>query len=111
MKLKHVLSTVAAASLLAACATPEVVEVHKAGDNQLSCQQIAEQIREAEKFEKAARDERKVTSKNVAAAVFFWPALIGTYANTEEAINAAKERKAKMTKLFESKNCPSSLLD
>ena len=51
----------------------------KITDNELTCSQIKSEIAEAEEFEKKARAERKITGKNVAAAVFFWPALIGTY--------------------------------
>ncbi|SIR86055.1 hypothetical protein SAMN02745664_10471 [Moraxella cuniculi DSM 21768] len=59
----------------------------------------------AKEFEQKARAERKVTGKNIAAALFFWPALIGTYSNTEEAINAAKERQVNLTNLYEQKGC------
>lgn len=71
----------------------------------MSCDQIKEEIAEAERFEKEARRERTVTGKNVAAAVLFWPALLGTYSNTEEAINAARERKEVLFGLASSKNC------
>ncbi len=94
-----------AAILLAGCATPTVVDTKKVGDVNLTCDQLKQEIADAEKFEKEARKERTVTGKNVAAAVLFWPALIGTYSNTEEAINAAKERKENILKLAESKNC------
>lgn len=90
---------------LAGCASPVVVESKKVSDNNLTCGEIVAQIEEAESFEKKARDDRKVTGTNVAAAVLFWPALLGTYSNTEEAINAAKERKQHLTKLYEKKKC------
>ena len=102
MKLFVVLGTTA---LLAACATPTVVDTRKAGDSMLTCDQIKLEIAEAERFDREARKERTVTGTNVAAAIFFWPALLGTYSNTEQAINAAKERKENMFKLGESKGC------
>lgn len=105
MKLKTITALGAMALLLQACATPHVVQSKKVTDNQLSCSQIKAEIAEAEEFEKKARAERKVTGKNVAAAVFFWPALLGTYSNTEEAINAAKERQSVLTDLYSKKNC------
>lgn len=102
-------STIVAALLLttivAGCATPTVVETRKLGDEKLSCSEIANEIAEADRFEKEARKERTVTGKNVAAAVLFWPALLGTYANTEEAINAAKERRANLLELAKKKGC------
>jgi len=87
------------------CATPYVVQPTKIGDNRLTCNKIEEQIEEANKFEKKARAERKVTGKNVAAAILFWPALLGTYSNTEEAINAARDRKQNLAKLYKDKGC------
>lgn len=91
--------------IIQGCATPHVVKVEKVGDDKLSCKEIVTEIEEAERFEKEARDERKVTGKNVAAAVFFWPALVGTYANTEEAIDAAKGRQEHLRKIYNDKKC------
>lgn len=93
------------ALLAQGCATPHVVQAKKVSDVNLSCQQLVAEIEEANRFEKEARDERKVTGKNVAAAILFWPALIGTYSNTEEAIDAAKERRDNLTKIYEQKGC------
>lgn len=99
------LTVVMFVALLAGCATPTVVDTSKTGDSNLTCDQIKQEIAEAEDFEKKARKERTVTGTNVVAAVLFWPALLGTYSNTEEAINAAKERRENMFKLASSKNC------
>lgn len=98
-------ATLTFAALVAGCASPTVVDTRKTGDSQLTCDQIKLEIAEAERFDKEARKERTVTGTNVAAAIFFWPALIGTYSNTEQAINAAKERRDNMFKLAESKGC------
>lgn len=91
--------------LLSACATPTVVQTRQANDSSLSCEQIKNEIVEAERYEKAARKDRTVTGTNVAAAILFWPALLGTYSNTEEAINAAKERRENMMVLSSTKRC------
>ncbi len=90
---------------LVGCATPTVVETKKAGDADLSCTQIKAELVEADKYLQAAKKERTVTGTNVVAAVFFWPALLGTYANTEEAINAAKERENVLKNLGQRKKC------
>lgn len=103
--LKKAAAVALAASLLAGCATPTVIETRKLGDQQLNCEQIKREIAEAERFEKEARKDRTVNGQNIAAAVLFWPALLGTYSNTEQAINAAKERRDNLFKLAESKNC------
>lgn len=104
-KLALVLSSTLSALILSACATPHVVETRKTTDTQLSCVQLKAEIEESKNFEKKARDERKVNSKNVAAAVLFWPALVATYSNTEEAINAAKERQANLVDIYQKKGC------
>jgi len=92
-------------ALLTACANPDVVDVRKLGDEELSCEQIREEIYEAEKFEDKARDEKGVTGKNVAAALFFWPAMLVTYNNAGEAIEAAKDRKERLTRIGDKKGC------
>jgi len=105
MKIFWVVAGGLAVTILQGCATPTVVDSRQVSDNQLTCSQIVAEIEEADRFEREARDERKVTGTNVAAAVLFWPALLGTYANTEEAIDAAQERKRHLTDLYERKGC------
>ena len=87
------------------CANPHVVDTRQLGDKKLSCGEIEDQIDEADRFEQQARSERKITGRNVAAAVLFWPALLGTYVNTEDAIDAAKERKHYLRNLYEKNSC------
>ena len=91
--------------LVSACVTPTVVDAEQPGDARLSCAEIESQIAEAAEFEEEAREDRGVNSTNVAAAVFFWPGLVGTYMNTEEAIEAAEERREHLTELYEAKGC------
>lgn len=90
---------------LSACATPDVVQTRQPGDRNLSCAELVQAIEETDRFEEQARDERGVTGTNVAAAVFFWPALVGTYMNTEEAIEAAADRREYLNDLYDEKNC------
>ncbi len=99
---------IAVTLLMYGCATPHVVDVNQLNDKNLSCNEIRMQIKEAKRFEKEARSERTVNGKNVAAAILFWPALLGTYANTEEAIKAAKEREQNLMALYDKKKCQQS---
>jgi hypothetical protein len=71
----------------------------------MDCKQLQAAYADAQEFEAKARKDRGVTGTNVAAAVLFWPALLGTYANTEEAINASKDRQKALEKLAAEKNC------
>ncbi len=91
---------------LSACATPDVVNVRQAGDSRLTCEQIVEEIEVAEEFRAEAREERGVTGTNVAAAVFFPIGLVGTYMNTEEAMEAAEDRREHLEEMYEDKGCP-----
>ncbi len=94
-----------AAGLVVACATPAVVQVQQPGDRALSCDGLQTAIEDANRFESEARRERGVTGTNVAAAVLFWPALAGTYMNTDEAINAARQRREYLNRLYTERSC------
>ncbi len=96
---------ISVALLLSACATPTVVSPTRTSDVRMSCHEIAGAIEEAERFEQEAREDRGVTGLNVAAAVFFWPALAGTYYNTEEAIEAAEARQRYLIAMYEYREC------
>ncbi len=103
--LKAVLAGTAVLAMLGGCATPEVVQSKQARDSEMTCTQLKSAYAEAMDLETKARKERGVTGTNVAAALFFWPAMIGTYKNTEEAIDAAKERQKHLEMLAAGKNC------
>lgn len=93
------------AAELSGCATPYVVEAVKQSDAMLTCSQISEEMRQAERFRKEAQNEKGMTGKNVAAVVLFWPAMIGTYSNANEAIAAANLRKVSLMGFFNQKKC------
>ena len=101
-----IVTSILTITLLVGCTTPTVVQTRKASDGDLSCAQLKDQITEAEDFEAKARKERGMTGTNVAAAVLFWPALLGTYKNTEDAIEAAKERQKNLFTIAKGKSCP-----
>jgi quinolinate synthase len=96
------------ALFMAGCARSVAVERVKMGDAQLSCSQLLSEIQEADKFRKAAEDNKGVTGTNTAAVLLFWPALFVTYSDANEAIRAADERKANLTKLYTERNCDQS---
>lgn len=89
------------------CATPTVVESKQANDRTMSCDSLKTSYIEAKDFESKARKERGVTGTNVAAAILFWPAMIGTYKNTEDAIEAAKDRQKHLEAIAAEKKCTS----
>jgi hypothetical protein len=103
--MRYRLTLLIAAIALVGCASPEVVQERQARDETLKCPQLLAAVDEAKEFERKARGERKATGTNVAAAIFFWPGLIATYSNTEDAITAAKERQNHLMKLYLEKKC------
>ncbi len=95
---------VIAATLLSACASPTVVQSVKPGDTGLNCAQLQNEFADAENFKKEADGAKGVTGGNV-ARLLFWPSIIGTYMNANEAIAAADTRKVSLTNLMAQKGC------
>lgn len=89
---------------LVSCASPTVIQSVKPGDQGLSCAQLQNEFAEAEKFKKDAEGEKGVTGGNV-ARLLFWPSIIGTYLNANEAIAAADNRKVHLANVMTQKNC------
>lgn len=89
------------------CASPTVVQSVKPGDAGLSCAQLQNEFADAERFKKDAAGEKGVTGGNV-ARVLFWPAIIGTYMNANEAIAAADNRMVNLNNLMSKSNCKTS---
>lgn len=107
MRLRIILSLAAIGTvLLGGCASPTVVDSKQTNDRTMSCDSLKTAYAEAKDFESKARKERGVTGTNVVAAIFFWPAMIGTYKNTEDAIDAAKERQKHLESIAAEKKCP-----
>ena len=103
---KHSINIAALSSLLlCACATPTVVQSVKPGDYGLSCAQLQNEYSDAERFRAEADAEKSVTGGNVVRALLFWPAILGTASNANEAIAAADTRKVSLASIMNQKNC------
>ncbi len=96
---------VAAIAALAGCATPTVTQVVKPGDTGLSCAQIQNEYSDVQRLKKEADAEKSVTGGNVVRAIFFWPAIIGTAMNANEAIAAADNRTVHLSNLMIQQKC------
>jgi len=95
----------AVVATLTGCATPTVTQVVKPGDTGLSCSQIQNEYSDAQRLKKEADAEKTVTGGNVVRALFFWPAIIGTSMNANEAIAAADNRMVHLTNLMMMQKC------
>jgi hypothetical protein len=104
MKLK--LASLIGFLVLVGCASPTVVQSVKPNDNTMSCAQLQNEFNEAEQFKKDADSEKGVTGGN-ALRLLFWPAILKTQMNANEAIAAADNRKVHIANLMSQKNCPS----
>ncbi len=91
--------------LLGACASPTVVQAVKPGDTGLGCAQLQNEYADAENLKKEADGAKGVTGGNV-ARLLFWPSIIGTYMNANEAIAAADNRRVNLANLMAQKGCP-----
>ena len=96
---------VLSSAILCACATPTVVQSVKPGDSGLSCAQLQNEYVDAERFRAEADKEKSVTGGNVVRALLFWPAILGTASNANEAMAAADSRKVHLANQMSQKNC------
>ena len=105
MSFNHNIVFLTAVIGLTGCASPDVVQTRQINDDDLSCSELVQATKEAEKFEADARDGRTVTGTNVAAALFWWPGLVATYVNTDDAIDAAVDRQTHLAEIYKDKGC------
>jgi len=101
---KNFLIGFSTAVLLGACASPTVVQSVKPGDAGLNCGQLQNEYADADNFKKEADSAKGVTGGNV-ARLLFWPSIVGTYMNANEAIAAADNRKVHLANQMIQKNC------
>lgn len=103
--LKYYAAALPLSAMLFGCATPHVVQAVKTTDANLTCTQLELEMSESDRFRADAQKEKGMTGTNVAAVIFFWPAMIGTYSNANEAIAAADTRKANLMTFYSQKKC------
>lgn len=91
--------------LASACVNPEVVTVRSISDDELTCTEIKTQLGQLEQIQKEAEKGRTVSGENVAAAILFWPAVIGNNMNAKQAQEAATARQVVLVDLYKQKRC------
>ena len=91
--------------LLNSCAKPTVINVALPKDKELNCEKLEAALADAQAFRKKAIGATGATVDNQLRGVFFWPALMMTYANAHEAIVAASERSVHLINIMQKKNC------
>ena len=91
--------------LLNSCSKPTVVNVTFPKDNELNCEKLEDALADAQAFRKKAINATGATVDNQLRGLLFWPALMMTYANAQEAIIAASERSVHLINIMQKKNC------
>ena len=91
--------------LLNSCAKPTVVNVVISGDEKLNCEQLENEVAEAQKIKREAQYARESTGGNVTRMMLFWPAWAKTLHNADVAIMAADDRIFHLIKLMKKKKC------
>mgnify|MGYP000415651616 CR=1 FL=1 len=91
--------------LLGSCAKPTVVTVVMPGDEGLSCSQLKNEVSETQRFKREAEDVKGGTGGNITRGIFFWPAIIQSYSNANEAIAAANSRKVHLFNIMNDRKC------
>ena len=89
------------------CATPHVVQVRKPSDQSLSCQELRDEIDLTDNYRTLANKEKGMTGTNVGAVLFWWPGLVATYFNVQEAIEATENRKTALYRRWDDGDCAS----
>jgi type IV pilus biogenesis protein CpaD/CtpE len=98
----------AAALLLGACATNQKVATNQLGDDRLTCEQIRTEDKKLNEILEKARNNKGVSTANVAAVLLFWPAAVGNYMDADKAEELVEKRKSVLSDLYKSKNCESA---
>lgn len=95
--------------ILSGCVSTSTVSASQVNDQDLTCDSIATRIGEVDAARSFAKSKRGVSSENVAAALFFWPALIANNSNTTRMINSMDARSETLNGLYQGKNCSSEV--
>ncbi|MEL7164151.1 MAG: hypothetical protein AAGL96_01665 [Pseudomonadota bacterium] len=96
---------VAGAMCLGGCVSPEVVQTTSVNDESLTCDEIKIQLVQLEEIRSEAAKGKTASGANVAAAILFWPAVIGNYSNAQQALEAASKRNDVLVALAKKKRC------
>ena len=91
---------------LSSCANPKIVNVIGPNDNNLTCEELSNEITKANKYADEAKEAKKMSKPhNIGAVLFFLPGYGVTMKNIDEALIAAKERAHHLNRIKEKKNC------
>ena len=105
VKKSTLVATVGTCALLLGCATSEKIQVVQAGDHNLSCSGLKDEIARLDRSQSDIDSKKGMTGTNVAAALFWLPGLAYTYYDAGEAQRLITDRKSALTKSYNDKKC------
>ena len=92
--------------LLYSCASPTKLDVILPNDAKLNCNQLVEAFIETREFKKKAESYRDPgTGANMTRTLIFWPALVKSMHNADEAMRAADHRAFHLLTIMRNKKC------
>jgi hypothetical protein len=100
---KTMIATVTMLAFVCGCATSPKVQTVQVGDNMLTKDQIACELSKLDETQQNIESKKGVTGTNVAALLFFWPALAYTYIDASDATKLVETRRAHLTSLYNQK--------
>ena len=100
---------IAASATITACVSTQTVAEKQANDSELTCSSIATRIGEVQAARSYAKANRGVSGANVAAALFFWPALLVNNSNTSSMIKSMDSRETVLVGYFDSNKCSDTI--
>tara|TARA_Y100000590_G_C15695693_1_gene1005019 strand:+ start:1790 stop:2218 length:429 start_codon:yes stop_codon:yes gene_type:complete len=90
---------------LYSCAKPKVINVILPEDENLNCEELDDEVLEAQKIKRDAEYAKEGTGSNAARIMLFWPAWAQTLHNADIAIKAANDRIYHLFKIMKKKEC------
>lgn len=94
-----------AAFPLASCTTSTKVATVQPLDRTCSCDELLREYRSLDALRKQAEKNKSVNVENVAAFVFFWPAIAGNCMDSEKAPDLVEGRRNHLVRLYDEKDC------
>ncbi len=110
MNLLQTMTIFAAASItMTGCVSTSIVSANQVSDKDLTCDSIGTRLGEVKAAKQFAQSKKGASGENVAAVLFFWPALLVNNSNTTQMINSMSNRESTLTKLYQDKNCKTDI--
>ena len=94
---------------LVGCATSQKVQVVQVGDDDLTCEQIRNELEKLDNAQNEVDSKKGATGTNVASALFWLPGLAYTYYDAGQAERLITDRKSHLTNIANQKDCKKGL--